>query len=116
MIIPLGVCIAVATCGLVGIVFVPESARYLVSKCKYQAVEHSLIRFGEIHCERTLKQLIAKTQFEENARNIGFGEMFQDCRDYNKTIVGVAMMGLQLTMFLCLRLRLSTTPTLLLLS
>ncbi|KAH3687053.1 hypothetical protein WICPIJ_001966 [Wickerhamomyces pijperi] len=95
-IIPLCVAIGVGTVGLVGVVFVPESSRYLVSRGKYKEAEKSLIEIGDVHYKRTLNDLISKTQLERNViKNIGFGEMFKDRNNLKKIIIGVAIMWFQ---------------------
>ncbi|KAH3671777.1 hypothetical protein WICMUC_004568 [Wickerhamomyces mucosus] len=97
-IIPLCCCVGIAILGLLGLIIVPESSRYLISKGKYKDAKLSLIKLNDSNPDKTLELMISKLKFDNsimNNSNIGFYQMLKSKIYLKRLLIGITLMWLQ---------------------
>ncbi|CCE83919.1 Piso0_004516 [Millerozyma farinosa CBS 7064] len=99
--IPLGLCFAWALLLITGMVFMPESPRYLVGKGRIEDAKRSIARSNKVHAEHpgvyTEVQLIqAGIDREKLAGKASWGELITGKpRIFERVIMGIMMQSLQ---------------------
>lgn len=94
-IIPLCLSMLVSVVVCVGIIFTPESARYLVSIGQIDEARRSLIKTGETDVEFTIDNLVEKLTMDRKADDIGYMEMIANKKNFKRLLIGVTLMFLQ---------------------
>nr|QFR37090.1 MFS transporter [Cyberlindnera americana] len=94
-VIPLALTMGVSLLVCIGIIFTPESARYLISIGKIDEARQSLIKTGETNVESTLENLRMRLTLDRKADEIGYMEMVTNKRNFKRLMIGVTLMFLQ---------------------
>lgn len=99
--IPLGLSFAWALLMILGMVFTPESPRFLIEKGRIEQAKTSLAKINKVDIEsdfikNEMEILVSAIELEQNAGNASWGELFTGKpKIFYRLVVGVVLQSLQ---------------------
>nr|QFR37155.1 MFS transporter [Cyberlindnera americana] len=91
----LGIPMVVAAVVFCGILYAPESARYLIERGDIKGAERTLKRIGDRNVPRTVNSIKSKLTLDSRAQELGYFEMFKTKKYRKRLFTGMMVMFLQ---------------------